>query len=160
AALTASWQSNQRSKSTPETPRHWGRGGIRAASVANWVRGRELLLSILQRQFVREVLKTTLLALVALSASLTLIAVAAEVYENEIRVEMAVRLIPFLLPSVLPYTLPIGLLIGCTLVYAHSASNLELAALKAGGISPLRVLWPSFMLGALVTGLSTYLADQ
>jgi LPS export ABC transporter permease LptF/LPS export ABC transporter permease LptG len=60
-----------------------------------------------------------------------------------------------LLPSILAVTLPMAFLLGVLLAFGRMASDSEIVALRAVGVSPLRLLGPVLAL-SLVTGLATF----
>lgn len=82
-----------------------------------------------------------LAVLVARSADLTTI---ARVFLN-------------LLPSILAVTLPMAFLLGVLLAFGRLASDSEIVALRAVGVSPLRLLVPVMMLAAAMTALTFYI---
>jgi lipopolysaccharide export system permease protein len=60
----------------------------------------------------------------------------------------------------LPFTIPATLLLAVTVVYGRVAGDLEVTAVKAAGISPLKLLSPAFGLGLVLAmasfGLTNY----
>jgi LPS export ABC transporter permease LptF/LPS export ABC transporter permease LptG len=60
-----------------------------------------------------------------------------------------------LLPSILAVTLPMAFLLGVLLAFGRMASDSEIVALRAVGVSPLRLLGPVLAL-SLVAGLATF----
>ena len=60
-----------------------------------------------------------------------------------------------LLPSILAVTLPMAFLLGVLLAFGRMASDSEIVALRAVGVSPLRLLAPVLAL-SLLTGLITF----
>ena len=63
------------------------------------------------------------------------------------------------LPSVLlNYILPIALLLALLYCLGRMSQSNELLAMLSAGVSLGRILWPVFILGLLVTGLSTFLS--
>ncbi|HEV8437870.1 MAG TPA: LPS export ABC transporter permease LptG [Methylomirabilota bacterium] len=62
-------------------------------------------------------------------------------------------LLVFMLPSFLALTLPMALLVAVLLVCGRLAGDFEVTALKAAGVSPLRLLRPFVAAGLLVTVL-------
>ncbi len=60
-----------------------------------------------------------------------------------------------LLPSILAVTLPMAFLLGVLLAFGRMASDSEIVALRAVGVSPLRLLGPVLAL-SFVTGLATF----
>ena len=62
-----------------------------------------------------------------------------------------------LLPSILAVTLPMAFLLGVLLAFGRLASDSEIIALRAVGVSPLRLLAPVMMLAAGMTALTFYI---
>ena len=62
-------------------------------------------------------------------------------------------LLAFMLPPFLTLTLPIALLVAVLLVGGRLAGDLEVTALRAAGVSPLRLFRPFVVAAVLVTGL-------
>ena len=56
--------------------------------------------------------------------------------------QLVLSLLVFLLPAFLSLTLPMALLVAVLLVGGRLAGDLEVAALKAAGVSPLRLFRP------------------
>jgi len=65
------------------------------------------------------------------------------------------RIFIYLLPSMLAVTIPMAFLLGVLLAFGRLASDSEIIALRASGVSPSRLLRP-VMAGAAVTGLLTF----
>jgi lipopolysaccharide export system permease protein len=70
------------------------------------------------------------------------------------------EVLPFIVPSMMPFTIPAALLLTVCLVYGRMAGDQEVTAAKAAGISVLAVLWPSILLGAVLSVASLLLTDQ
>jgi len=64
---------------------------------------------------------------------------------------MVLGLLVFMLPGVLALTVPMALLVAVLLAGGRLAGDLEIAALKASGVSPLRVFAPFFALALVVS---------
>ena len=62
-----------------------------------------------------------------------------------------------LLPSILAVTIPMAFLLGVLLAFGRLASDSEIVALRAVGVSPLRLLAPVMMLAAAMTALTFYI---
>ncbi len=68
-----------------------------------------------------------------------------------------VRVFLNLLPSILAVTMPMAFLLGVLLAFGRLASDSEIVALRAVGVSPLRLLAPVMMLAAAMTALTFYI---
>jgi len=64
---------------------------------------------------------------------------------------LVLSLLGFMLPAFLALTVPMALLVAVLLVCGRLAADLEVAALKAAGVSPLRLFRPFLAAGLLVT---------
>ena len=71
--------------------------------------------------------------------------------------QLVLSLLVFLLPAFLSLTLPMALLVAVLLVCGRLAGDLEVAALKAAGVSPLRLFRPFVVAAVLVTALIGWL---
>jgi lipopolysaccharide export system permease protein len=67
-----------------------------------------------------------------------------------------VRVFVNLLPSIFAVTLPMSFLLGVLLAFGRLASDSEIVALRAVGVSPLRLLSPVMMLASVMTGVTFY----
>jgi LPS export ABC transporter permease LptF/LPS export ABC transporter permease LptG len=66
-----------------------------------------------------------------------------------------VRALLYILPSILSVTIPMAFLLGVLLAFGRLASESEIVALRASGISPARLLRPVMALAALA-GMATF----
>ena len=62
-----------------------------------------------------------------------------------------------LLPSVLVFTIPMAVLAGTIIGLGRMGSDSELVAMRAAGVSALRVIWPALLLGFLATIATVFL---
>src|SRR5512134_3613230 len=67
-----------------------------------------------------------------------------------------VRVFVNLLPSILAITIPMAFLLGVLLAFGRMASDSEIVALRAVGVSPLRLLTPVMMLALVMTAMTFY----
>jgi LPS export ABC transporter permease LptF/LPS export ABC transporter permease LptG len=70
---------------------------------------------------------------------------------------LVMPLLLYMLPAFLALTLPMATLVGVLLVCGRLAGDLEVAALKASGVSPLRLFRPFLAAGIVVTLLIAWL---
>jgi LPS export ABC transporter permease LptF/LPS export ABC transporter permease LptG len=68
-----------------------------------------------------------------------------------------VRVFVNLLPSILAITIPMAFLLGVLLAFGRMASDSEIVALRAVGVSPLRLLTPVMMLALVMTAITFYI---
>jgi LPS export ABC transporter permease LptF/LPS export ABC transporter permease LptG len=70
---------------------------------------------------------------------------------------LVLQLLVYMLPSFLAHTLPMALLVAVLLAAGRLASDLEVVALKASGVSPLRLFAPFLVAAMLVTAMTAVL---
>src|SRR5229473_8527864 len=70
---------------------------------------------------------------------------------------LVLPLLIYMLPAFLALTLPMALLVTVLLVCGRLAGDLEVAALKASGVSPLRLFRPFLAVGIIITLLISWL---
>lgn len=70
---------------------------------------------------------------------------------------LVLQLLVYMLPSFLAHTLPMALLVAVLLAAGRLASDLEVVALKASGVSPLRLFVPFLVAAMLVTTMTAVL---
>jgi LPS export ABC transporter permease LptF/LPS export ABC transporter permease LptG len=119
---------------------------------------RPFRLSIIDRYIIREVLPPTGLGLLVFTFILLLqqIALLASVLISRgADLGTTLRLFLNLLPSIFAITLPMAFLLGVLLAFGRLASESEIVALRASGISPLQMLRPVLIL-SLLAGLITF----
>ena len=115
-------------------------------------------LSIIDRYIIREVIPPTVLGLIVFTFILLLqqIALLASVLISRgADLPTTLRLFLNLLPSIFAITLPMAFLLGVLLAFGRLASESEIVALRATGISPLQILRPVLAL-SLATGALTF----
>jgi LPS export ABC transporter permease LptF/LPS export ABC transporter permease LptG len=114
--------------------------------------------TILDRYILREMLPPTGLGLLVFTFVLLineiprllaiLVARSADLYT-------ILRVFVNLLPSIFAVTIPMAFLLGVLLAFGRLASDSEIVALRATGVSPLRLMGPVLILSA-ITGLLTF----
>src|SRR4051812_44360135 len=83
--------------------------------------------------------------------------VAAEAMRSKLLTPQdIVQVVPFIIPSTLPYTIPVSLLFAVTVVYGRIAGDNEIIAVKAAGLSVMKVIWPTVFLAAVLGGALAY----
>ncbi|MCS7304729.1 MAG: LptF/LptG family permease [Thermoguttaceae bacterium] len=114
---------------------------------------------LISRHVVTEFLKVFLLALAALTLLIVLGGVIREALMQNLPLGQVVRLVPYILPDALRIAIPVTLLLAATNVYGRMAGMNEIIALKALGISPWPILWPSLFIATLISFLAVWLND-
>lgn len=92
------------------------------------------------------------LALLTMTIIFVLFMVAAEAMKSGLLTPRdVVQLVPYVIPSTLPYTMPVSLLFAVTVVYGRIAGDNEIIAVKSAGLSVMTMIWPTIILGAVVS---------
>ncbi|TWU02275.1 LptF/LptG family permease [Stieleria varia] len=108
---------------------------------------------------VAEILKIFVVALIALTLLILLIGVARTLLREGLGPLAIIQLLPYVLPIALQFSFPATALFAVCCVYGRMASDGEIAAIKASGVSPLRLVSPAFVLAALLSPISVGLSD-
>jgi len=101
-----------------------------------------------------DLLKVFAMSLSVLTVTVLLVGVVREAAMQNLPMRHIAELIPYVLPDALRIAVPVTLLLTVTTVYGRMSSGNEVLAVKALGISPLRLIWPAAWL-ALVLSLAT-----
>lgn len=118
------------------------------------------LLKTLHYYLWRELLKVTLLGLMALTLLLTIFAIIEPLRKQQgMAAEQILALFGYTLPIMLSLTLPMGALFAAAIVYGRFGQDNELLACRASGISTINLLRPALVLGLLVTAMSLILSN-
>lgn len=110
--------------------------------------------SILHRMIFRELLRIFLLSLFGITGILLMAGIIAEASQQGLGPKQIIAIIPLLLPSTLPYTIPATTLFATCFVYGRLSADNEILAVRAGGISMTKVLWPGMILGLVTSGVT------
>jgi lipopolysaccharide export LptBFGC system permease protein LptF len=108
------------------------------------------MLFTLHRYIFRELFRVFLLAVVALTLMLSLGSILQPVQEYGVGPRQVLHLMGYFLPITLTFVLPMGALFACALVYGRFASDSELDACRASGISLLNLVYPGLALAIIV----------
>ena len=117
------------------------------------------LLKTLYGYLMRDLLRVTLLTLVALTLLMTVLAILQPLRKWGLAGTQALLLFVYTLPVVLSFTLPVATLFAATLVYGRFSQDNELLASRASGVSTLSLIKPALFLGAGVTVISLTLSN-
>jgi len=115
--------------------------------------------TILDRYVVREVLPPTGLGLLLFTFILLLDQISQLMkilVSRGADLQTVVKAFVYLLPSIFSVTIPMAFLLGVLLAFGRMASDSEIVALRASGVSPLRLLRPVGALATLAMGLTFY----
>ncbi len=92
-----------------------------------------------------------LLAFIVLIAGHMLFTVVEVIVEHGVPLPSVLRFVALQMPDAAVMALPIATLMGCSLAANRLASDNEIVAMRAGGITLGRVLWPMWLLGLLAS---------
>lgn len=114
---------------------------------------------ILTRYVLAELIKVFLVSLLALTGMVIVGFVVREAIDQGLPPGQAARLIPFVLPHALRIAVPVTLLLAATSVYARLAGGNEVVAVKSLGIFPMALIWPTLIVGFLLSLGTVWLND-
>lgn len=116
---------------------------------------------IIDRYILRQVIVTTLFAVIALSAVLVVGNILQRLLNllvnRDIPLEEAAKFIGYLLPFSLTFTIPWGFLTAVLLVIGRLSADNEITALRSLGFSMQRLFFPLLLLGVFFSGVSFWL---
>ena len=107
----------------------------------------------------RELLRVTILALVAFTLVMTVFAIMEPLRKQGLATGQVAMLFVFTLPVMLSLTLPFAALFAAAIIYGRFAQDREMLACRAGGISAITILQPAIALGLAVTIISLILTN-
>jgi lipopolysaccharide export system permease protein len=105
----------------------------------------------------RELLRVFVLSLLAITGILLVAGIVAEASQQGLKPLQVLTAIPLLVPGTLPYTIPATTLFATCVVYGRLAADNEVLAVRSGGISTLKVIWPGIFLGLCATAATLVL---
>jgi lipopolysaccharide export system permease protein len=114
-------------------------------------------MKILTRYVVFDLLKVFLLILTGLTLMIFVGLVGKEAVEKGLGLGPLLRMTPYLLPQAMQFAVPGTMLLATTYVYGRMSSYNEIVAIKALGISPMAVVWPTLILATLVSFAGVYI---
>ena len=114
---------------------------------------------ILTRYVLFELIKVFLIALTGMTLFMVLVGVVREAYSQGLGLKQILLLIPYILPDSLRFAVPGTVLFAACSVYGRMASTNEIVAVKAQGISPWAILWPTFVFAFLLSLVGVWLND-
>ncbi|OHB70016.1 MAG: hypothetical protein A2V70_18365 [Planctomycetes bacterium RBG_13_63_9] len=114
---------------------------------------------ILTRYVLAEMAKAFLVSLIGLTLLIIIVGVIREAAMQSLPFAQVVQLIPYILPEALRIAIPVTLLLAATSVYGRMSGSNEVVAAKALGISPMAILWPTFVAAFLLSLVTVWLND-
>ncbi|MEM1109567.1 MAG: LptF/LptG family permease [Planctomycetota bacterium] len=113
----------------------------------------------LYRYILRELLKLLALTTTVLVVVMSFAAAVQPMSDGQLSPGLLIKFVLFTAPTVLGFALPFAGAFASTLVFIRLATDNEILACSASGISYLRVLAPVLALGLVLTGGMLYLAN-
>ncbi len=116
-------------------------------------------MKIMTRYVLSELLQTFLVTLLGMTLFMIIVGVMREAYSQGLGMKQVLLLLPYVLPEALRFSIPGTVLLTACTVYGRMASNNEVIALKAAGVSPWAIFWPVLALGTALSLLTVWLSD-
>jgi lipopolysaccharide export system permease protein len=113
----------------------------------------------LTRYILFEIIKVFAITLTAMTLFMILVSVSTEAYRQGLGLRQIVLLLPYVLPESLRFSVPGTILFATCSVYGRMASSNEIVAIKALGISPWTIIWPTFALAFALSLAAVVLND-
>ncbi|MBB6431070.1 LptF/LptG family permease [Algisphaera agarilytica] len=113
----------------------------------------------LYKYILRELIKLLALTTVVLVIVMSFAAAVQPMSDGKLSASLLVKFVMFIAPTVLGFALPFAGAFATTLVFIRMASDNEILACSASGISYMRVLAPVVALGLVLTGGMMYLSN-
>jgi len=105
---------------------------------------------ILHRYIFRELAKVFVLATIALTLIMSLGSILRPIQEYGVGPTQVIHLLGYFIPITLTFVLPLSALFASALVYGRFASDNELDACRASGVSVLTLIYPGLILAIIV----------
>jgi lipopolysaccharide export system permease protein len=118
-----------------------------------------LPMRILTRYVLFDLLKVFLLTLTGLTVLIFVFLIGKEAVDKGIGLGPLLRMAPYLIPQAMQFAVPGTMLLATTSVYGRMASYNEIVAIKALGISPMALVWPTLILATLVSFVAVFIND-
>lgn len=117
------------------------------------------MLRTLHGFLIRDLLRVTLLALVAFTLVMTVFAIIEPLRKQGLAPGQAVQLFLFTIPVTLSLTMPFSALFATSIVYGRFSQEREMLACRASGLSHMTVLQPALVLAVGVSVLTLVLTN-
>ncbi len=114
---------------------------------------------LLTRYVLAELVKVFLIALTGMTLFMVMVGVSREAYSQGLGLKQILLLIPYILPDALRFAVPGTMLFAACSTYGRLAASNEVIAIKAQGISPMAILWPTFIFAFLISLVGVWLND-
>jgi lipopolysaccharide export system permease protein len=113
----------------------------------------------LPRYVLFEFLKTLSATLLAATVLIIVVGLMQQAIREGLGIAQVVQLIPYILPDALRFTVPGAILFAACSVYGRLSAGNEIVAVKALGISPMRLIWPVLAVACLLSFAALWLND-
>jgi lipopolysaccharide export system permease protein len=114
---------------------------------------------ILTRYVLIDFLKVFLLTLTGLTMLIFVVLIGKEAVDKGIGLGPLLQMAPYLIPQSMQFAVPGTMLLATTSVYGRMSSYNEIVAIKALGISPMTVVWPTLILATFVSFIAVVIND-
>jgi lipopolysaccharide export system permease protein len=114
---------------------------------------------ILTRYVLFELVKVFLMTLTGFTVIIFVALIGKEAVDKGIGLGPLMRMTPYLLPQAMQFAVPATMLLAITSVFGRMAAYNEIVAIKALGISPMVIVWPTVVLATLVSFVAVVLND-
>src|SRR3954467_6989202 len=119
----------------------------------------EKLMRILTRYVLFDLLKVFLLTLTGLTMLIFVVLIGKEAVDKGIGLGPLMQMAPYLIPQSMQFAVPGTMLLATTSVYGRMSSYNEIVAIKALGISPMTVVWPTLILATFISFIAVVIND-
>ena len=111
------------------------------------------------RYILWQLISIFLISISAITIVMLLFVIIRELHLQGLQFSQIYELVPYILPDALRFAIPATSLFATCLVFGRLSSCNEIIALKSLGISPWRILWPSFAAVVLLSFTTVWLND-
>jgi lipopolysaccharide export system permease protein len=116
-------------------------------------------MKILTRYVLVELIKLFAVSLAGMTLFMILVGVVKEAYTQGLGLKQVALLMPYVLPEALLFAVPGTILFAACSLYGRLAASNEVVAVKSMGISPMVLIWPSFLLSVALSIATVWLND-
>jgi len=110
-----------------------------------------MIVFTLHKYIFRELFRVFVLATTALTLILSLGSIIQPIQKYGVGPEQIFNILGYLLPVILTFVLPMAALFASALIYGRFASDNELSACRASGISTMTLVYPGLLLAIMVS---------
>lgn len=116
-------------------------------------------MSKLDRYIIRQIITTLLFSIIALCVIfivVNLMETMDKFIDAGVELKIIIKYYAVYLPEILKILTPVSILISCLLTIGKLSNNNELTAMKSGGMSLYRIIFPIAILGIVLSGMQYY----